>query len=260
MTKLRAAAVMGCVVVCALVAAEAMADVQARAAIDIRGHSQALVLYGARGERPVIVSSGDGGWIHLGPHVADILAERGYFVVGFDTRAYLESFTSDTGALREDEVREDYKQLADFAARGSASRPILIGVSEGAGLSALAATSPETRNAIAGVIGLGLTTTNELGWRWRDAVTYLTHGTPHEPTFSSAAVVPLVSPAPLAAIHATGDEFAPIPQIRTILDAARAPKRLWVVNASDHRFSDNLDELDRCLLEAITWVTDHAAR
>jgi hypothetical protein len=39
-----------------------------------------------------------------------------------------------------------------------------------------------------------------------------------------------------------------------------APKRLWVLNASDHRFSDNLDELDRCLLEAITWVTDHAAR
>ena len=43
---------------------------------------------------PVIVSSGDGGWIHLGPHVAEILAARGYFVVGFDVKAYLESFTA----------------------------------------------------------------------------------------------------------------------------------------------------------------------
>ena len=43
---------------------------------------------------PVIVSSGDGGWIHLGPHVAEVLAAKGFFVVGFDVKAYLESFTS----------------------------------------------------------------------------------------------------------------------------------------------------------------------
>ena len=50
--------------------------------------------YGARGGSPVIVSSGDGGWIHLGPHVAEMLAAQGFFVVGFDVKGYLDSFTS----------------------------------------------------------------------------------------------------------------------------------------------------------------------
>ena len=40
-----------------------------------------------------------------------------------------------------------------------------------------------------------------------------------------------------------------------MIDAAREPKRLWIVEASDHRFSDNLTEFERRLLEAIAWVT-----
>ena len=96
---------------------------------------------------PVIVSSGDGGWIHLGPHVADVLAANGFFVVGFDVKAYLESFTSGNVTLRPADEPRDYKVLADFAARGATQKPILIGVSEGAGLSVLAATDPQTRQA-----------------------------------------------------------------------------------------------------------------
>ena len=103
----------------------------------------------------------------------------------------------------------DYKVLADFAAAGSRARPILVGVSEGAGLSVLAATDPATRTAIGGVIGLGLPDINELGWRWKDSLIYITHGTPNEPTFSTASVIGRMSPSPLAVIHSTHDEFVP---------------------------------------------------
>src|SRR6186997_1853584 len=114
--------------------------------ISLRGHSQTLHLYGRRGAPPVIVSSGDGGWIHLGPQVAEVLAAKGFFVVGFDVKAYLESFTTGKSTLRPDDEPGDFKVLADYAARGATERPILIGVSEGAGLSVLAATDPATRN------------------------------------------------------------------------------------------------------------------
>ena len=40
-----------------------------------------------------------------------------------------------------------------------------------------------------------------------------------------------------------------------MIDAAREPKRLWIIEASDHRFSNNMTELERRLLEAIAWVT-----
>ena len=218
-------------VACLAIALGRDAAAQTIDTIDIRGHAQSLHLYGTRGAPPVIVSSGDGGWIHLGPHVADVLAARGFFVVGFDAKAYLESFTSGKSTLRPEDEPGDYKVLADYAARGATERPILIGVSEGAGLSVLAATDPRTKTAIAGVIALGLPNLNELGWRWKDALIYLTHGVPNEPTFSTAAMVDRVSPAPVAAIHSTRDEFVPLAEVQRVIDAAREPKRLWIVEA-----------------------------
>ena len=228
--------------------------------IALRGHPQSLRVYGTRGNPPVVVSSGDGGWMHLGPHVAEVLASAGFFVVGFDVKAYLESFTSGHVTLRPEDEPRDYKVLADFAARGAAQKPILVGVSEGAGLSVLAATDPETKRSISGALGLGLPDINELGWRWRDALIYVTHGVPNEPTFSTASIVGRVSPTPLAAIHSTRDEFVPLPEVQKVFDAAGEPKRLWIVKASDHGFSDNLREFDRRLLEALAWIAQNAPR
>jgi fermentation-respiration switch protein FrsA (DUF1100 family) len=245
--------------VCALLGGR-VASAQTTEAITIRGHSQSLRLYGTRGTPPVIVSSGDGGWIHLGPHVAQVLAANGFFVVGFDVKAYLESFTSGRTTLSPEEEPRDYQALAAFAARGAPGKPMLIGVSEGAGLSVLAATDPATRDAIAGVLGVGLPDLNELGWRWKDSLIYVTHGVPKEPLFSTRAIVDRMGPTPLGAIHSTRDEFVPLADAQRVVDAANGPKKLWIVNASDHRFSDNLAEFDRRLLEAIDWLSQHHAR
>src|SRR5262245_54263868 len=220
----------------------------------IRGQSQSLRLYGARGGRPVVVSSGDGGWLHLGPHVAQMLSAHGFFVVGFDVRAYLSSFTSGRTVLEPEREPADYRQLAEFAGRGADRRPILIGVSEGAGLSVMAAADPATKAAIAGVVALGLPERNELGWRWSDAVIYFTHGVPKEPTFQSSTLIDRVAPMPVALIHSTHDEFVPVDEVRRIYDVAREPKRLWTITAADHRFSDRLAEFDSRLLEAIAWI------
>lgn len=230
---------------------------QSRQTILIRGHEQTLYLYGSPKANPIIVSGGDGGWLHLGPHVAEFLAQQGFFVVGFDVKAYLAGFTSPRSGLRPEDVPSDYRVLAAFAGRENGRKPILIGVSEGAGLSVLAATNPQTQAAIAGVIALGLPDRSELAWRWKDSVIYLTHRTPDEPTFSAAAIVDRVAPLPLAAIHSTNDEFVPVVEIERILSRAKDPKRLWIVKASNHRFSDNLQEFDRRLLEAIAWTKQY---
>jgi alpha-beta hydrolase superfamily lysophospholipase len=236
------------------------ASAQARETVTMRGQAQSLHVYGARGGIPVIVSSGDGGWVHLGPHVAEVLAARGFFVVGFDVKAYLEHFTSAKATLRLEDEPGDYKVIADFAARGTTHKPILIGVSEGAGLSVLAASDPRMKSEVAGVIGLGLPELNELGWRWKDAMIYLTHRAPNEPTFSVSTIVDRVAPLPLGAIHSTHDEFVPVAEVQRVLERAKEPKKLWIIKAADHRFSDNLAEFDQRLLEAISWTTGHSAR
>ena len=228
--------------------------------ITLRGRPQMLYVYGPPAGDPIIVSSGDGGWIHLGPHVAQLLAARGFAVTGFDVKAYLASFTSGSTTLREADEPGDYRGLLKAAAGVGAKKPILIGVSEGAGLSVLAATDPHTKADIRGIVGVGLPDLNELGWRWTDAITYLTHRIPNEPTFSAAAIVSDVAPIPLAAIHSTHDEYVPLAEIERVLQHAAKPKRLWVVKASDHRFSDNLSEFDERVLEAIAWIQANASR
>jgi fermentation-respiration switch protein FrsA (DUF1100 family) len=89
---------------------------------------------------------------------------------------------------------------------------------------------------------------------------YVTHKVPKEPTFSTAAIVHRVAPLPLGAIHSTHDEFVSVADVQQVLLGAQPPSRLWIVSASDHRFSDNAAEFDRRLIEAIEWVKLNAPR
>jgi pimeloyl-ACP methyl ester carboxylesterase len=220
----------------------------------LRGHQQTIHIYGSPDGPPIIVSSGDGGWVHLGPHVAQVLADRGFYVVGFDVKAYLASFTSGHTTVGIEDEPSDYRVLVNLARNAKPRKPILVGISEGAGLSVLAASDPGTKAEILGVVGLGLPDMNELGWRFRDSLIYLTHRAPNEPSFSAASIVAGVAPLPFAAIHSTHDEFVPLSDIRNTMERAAEPKRLWIVQASDHRFSDNLAEFDQRLVEAVEWV------
>ena len=232
-----------------------LAAAQTTAAFTLRGKSLTLHLYGKPDGAPVIVSSGDGGWVHLGPHAAEVLAAAGFFVVGIDSKEYLSAFTSGSITLTVDNVPADFKAFVDYAAgKSKAARPILVGVSEGAGLSVLAAASPVVQSAIRGVVVLGLPDINELGWRWRDAVIYITKKVPNEPTFSAAAFIGRVAPLPLAALHSTSDEFVPVAEIQRLMAAAKEPKQLWLIKADSHAFGGNEQEFNARLVEAMAWV------
>jgi fermentation-respiration switch protein FrsA (DUF1100 family) len=222
--------------------------------VNLRGQTFAVHLYGSRGGQPILLSSGYGGWAHLAPHVAEMLAAAGLFVVGFDAKAYLSHFTTSGRTLTVAQEPGDYAALVEYAAGGSGRKAILVGVSEGAGLSVLAAADARVKPLVAGVIGLGLPDRNELGWRWTDSMIYFTHALPNEPTFSTAAIAKGLAPLPLGAIHSSRDEFVPLTEVEHVLEAATGPQRLWVVHAANHRFSGGMAEFDRRLLEAIDWV------
>ncbi len=222
--------------------------------ISLRGLDQTLHVYGQPGAPAAIVTSGDGGWIHLGPAVAELLAAQGWFVIGFDAKAYLSGFTSRSGPLAPADVPRDYLTLVERAAAGSPRRTLLVGVSEGAGLCVLAATAPELQARLSGVVGLGLPDRNELGWRWRDAIIYITKKTPNEPSFSTRELVGRVAPVPLAVLNSTHDEFVPVAEVQQIMAQARPPSRLWLVEASNHRFSGGEEEFHRRLTEALDWI------
>ena len=152
------------------------------------------------------------------------------------------------------DVPGDFAALVDEAARGGSSPPILLGVSEGAALAVLAAASPAMKPKVAGVIALGLPEQAELGWRFRDSLIYVTKGVPNEPLFSTEDVVGKVAPVPLVAIHSTQDEYASVDVIERVMRRALEPKRLWLIEARNHRFGGSEQELNRKLLDAIAWI------
>jgi len=220
----------------------------------VRGERQTLHVYGARGGPVAVVASGDGGWVHLAPEVAELLSARGWFVVGLDSKAYLSSFTKGDVTLGPADVPRDFAALLDHAAPGAGSVTLLVGVSEGAGLAVLAAGDDAVKARAAGIVALGLPDKNELGWRLRDSIIYVTKGLPREPLFSAADVIGKVAPLPVAAIHSTHDEFVPVDEVKRVMGRAGEPKRLWLVEAENHRFAGGEAELRRALLEAVDWI------
>jgi hypothetical protein len=59
---------------------------------------------------------------------------------------------------------------------------------------------------------------------------------------------------PLAEIHSTHDEFLPLEKAKVLFSKAGEPKKMWVIEATNHRFSENRPELDRRMLEALEWI------
>ena len=195
--------------------------------------------------------------------MAELLAARGWYVIGFDSRAYLSSVTEAGGPLSANDIPRDYERLISLAEchavtcpTGGAppSRPVLIGVSEGAGLSVAAAGDPVLKQRIGGVVAIGLGDNNELAWHVRDAVIYVTKGLPKEPMLHAIPIIGNVAPVPVAILRSTRDEFVPPAESDRLIQAASIPKASWTIAANDHRFSDNLKGLDDHLVAALSWI------
>jgi len=202
---------------------------------------------------PVLFSPGDGGWRGFAIDIAESLAYRGYDMYGIDTHAYLEAFTGKT-TLSPSDVREDYQTLAEWIVPRTSGPVTLLGWSEGAGLSLLAASGKNARSAFSGLVTLGLSTENILGWRRRDDITWLTKKNPDEPKFSARDYLPLVAPLPLLMIHSTGDEYTPVGEARELFSLAAEPKKFQVIQAKNHHFDGNVREFFRVLDEGLKWT------
>lgn len=222
--------------------------------VTLHGHPQSLRVMGraATPAQVAIVSSGDGGWMHLAPHVADLLAHRGWLVVGLDARAYI-STQKGTQTLTPADIADDYALLLRQPVFAG-TRPVLIGISEGAGLSVVAASSPAVQARVRGVAVLGLGERNELAWHWRDGFIYLTKGVPDEPLFYASAFVGHVAPLPLAWLRSSRDEFVPTAESDRLIGLAHEPIRSWTIDAGDHSFSANRPAFDVRLTEALDWM------
>ncbi len=227
--------------------------------VPLRGHPQDVFFYPAEAGpgRPagtVLYLPGDGGWRGFAVDMARSMASSGYDVYAWDSKQYLESFTTGHGALKEADVVADFRSMAQWIGRGTPARVILAGWSEGAGLALVGAASPEDRSEIRGLLLIGLPDYGVLGWRLADNITYVTKRMPNEPRFDTLPLLPKIAPLPLAMIYSAHDEYIPQQTAKKLFDAASQPKRFFPVEARDHRFDGNQSGFFNALREALAWI------
>jgi fermentation-respiration switch protein FrsA (DUF1100 family) len=224
----------------------------------VRGKTLSLAIYRPEGtpRGTIIMGSGDVGWVGLAVSMAQQLESDGYLVVGVNVRQYLSAFAEGKSHLMQTDVPRDYAAVADRlrAQRLLAAPVILSGVSEGAALSVLAASESANHAWVDGVIAMGLPEVAELAWHWSDVPAWIFKKDANEPSFHAHEIIASVSPVPIALIQSTKDEYVPEADYRRLFETARDPKKLFLIDASNHRFTDKPRELRAAYASALEWV------
>jgi type IV secretory pathway VirJ component len=229
--------------------------------VTLRGKPITLYVYRAAGATPkgtILMGSGDVGWVGLGVEMAEWLATQGYHTIGINMRQYLSAFTSGKTTMTTSEPPDDYEQIAAFlrARRLLVPPVILSGMSEGAAFAVLAASAEKNHAWVNGVMTMGLPPTAELGWRWTDFTSWITKQDPDEPMFEPKRFLPKVAPVPVCLIHSTKDEYVKEADWKLFEQVTNPPKKLVLINASNHRFTDRKDELKQRVLECLKWMRE----
>jgi alpha-beta hydrolase superfamily lysophospholipase len=225
----------------------------------LRGKSIAIELYRPAADPPkgtVLMASGDVGWVGLAVDLARSLSSQGYAVVGINSRQYLSVFVEGAAHLTTDQIVGDYAAIvAMLRGRQSVWPPIVVaGVSEGAALAVVAGSGAANHSWVAGVITLGLPASAELAWRWKDAIRWVTKGDSSEPSFEPRAFIGAVAPLPLWMIQSTTDEYVTEADYRQLEAAARPPKRLVLIDAANHRFTNRLPQVREQVRAGVEWI------
>jgi fermentation-respiration switch protein FrsA (DUF1100 family) len=226
--------------------------------VPVRGKTVSLTIY--RPASPprgtILMGSGDVGWVGLAVSMAQQLNADGYLVAGLNVRQYLSTFAVGKSHLTREDVPRDFGTIADYLRQQHllAAPVILSGVSEGAALSTLAASDPLNHRWVDGVIAMGLPEVAELAWHWSDVSAWIFKKDANEPSFYAHEIIASVAPVPLALIQSTKDEYVPEADYRRLFDTARDPKKLFLIDASNHRFTDKPRELRAAYASALEWV------
>lgn len=226
--------------------------------VPVRGKTLTLTVYRPAGppKGTVFMGSGDVGWVGVGVTMAEFLSAEGYIVAGVNVRQYLSVFTAGKSHLEPVDPPIDYEAMAQFLrANKLLVEPVIVsGISEGAALAILAASSAKNHEWLRGVITMGVPPTAELAWKWTDFTTWITKSDAREPSFAAKDYVAAVSPLPLVMLQSRKDEYVPEADYKALEAQARAPKKLVLIDASNHRFTDRRKELRAEYLAALAWI------
>jgi dipeptidyl aminopeptidase/acylaminoacyl peptidase len=131
---------------------------------------------------------------------------------------------------------------------------IVVGFSRGATMVAFTAINPTLRQDLAGAVAMGLTRESD----------YLRAPPPgsrppeiqvdKKDRIQIYPALELIGSTPLAVIQSTKDRYVPAAESRKLLGPDTPTRRLYEVEARNHRFSGGREQLLRDLDDALEWM------
>jgi dienelactone hydrolase len=229
-------------------------------------HGEPLELHLAVPDQPapdapiVLYASGDGGWFGAAVDMFHQLARAGYPVVGFSSRAFLKIQRPHGGLVNAAQLAADYDAIVTHARavlhQSDASRVVLTGWSRGAAFSVLAASEPASRGYLAGIIAIGLSPGEDLAAPPDEQAT--DDGQPDATgkpwRFDNYATIARLGPVACAVIQASHDNYFPAADARRLFGPDTDRRRLYAIEAKNHRFSGGKVAFDAALLDALRWI------
>ena len=232
-------------------------------------HGKALDLHlsapqgGPTADALVLYASGDGGWFGAAVDMFHRIGGAGYYTVGFSAKAFLKIDRRPDTPMNPEQLAAEYAQILDTARRELRLQPgtnvVLTGWSRGAAFAVLAASAQGAPRGIRGVLAIGLSEGEDLEINGpadesdEGAATETHDYWPFEP-YALMALLPFRC----AVIQATRDNYLTAARARTLFGSDTATRRLYAVDARNHRFSGGKDAFDRALLDALGWITSSA--
>jgi fermentation-respiration switch protein FrsA (DUF1100 family) len=212
----------------------------------------------------VLYASGDGGWFGAAVDMFHRIGGAGYYTVGFSAKAFLKIDRRPDTPMNPEQLAAEYVQILDTARRDLHLQPgtevVLTGWSRGAAFAVLAASAQGAPRGLRGVLAIGLSEGEDLEINGPadesdDGVATEAHD--HWP-FEPYALMALL-PFRCAVIQATQDNFLVAARARTLFGSDTEKRRLYAVDARNHRFSGGKDAFDRALIDALGWITSSAS-
>jgi pimeloyl-ACP methyl ester carboxylesterase len=209
----------------------------------------------------IVFATGDGGWFGPNTAVFTHLAERGYLMAGLSSPEVLNRSQKPRRRLSPTQATATFADLFARVRRdlgvGSSASMIVVGFSRGASIAAYTAINQRLHVGLAGAVAIGLT-------REDDYVRAPTGRRRHELAVDDQGRLELYPPLAhvtgtrLAIIQSTADHYVAAAESRELLGPDTASRRLYTVEARNHRFGGGRETLLHDLDEALDWIEQKA--
>ena len=152
--------------------------------------------------------------------------------------------------------------LVLYASGAGSTRTVVTGWSRGAAFAVLVGADGSLQPELAGVIAIGLPDEEQLRVRSDSDDKQLggqANGTTHRMRFETYGLIPTIDRTPCAVIQSTRDDYLPAEQARRLFGPDTEVRRLYAVDARNHRFSGGHERFMAVLGDALKWVVAHSS-